>query len=278
MRIKRKAMMLLAASSMLMSVALSAPTALAEPPGDGADTPAVSQTVTPSGPEQPGETPPATGSEEPSTTTPSGEDQPATSTPGEVPSTNTPSSEAPSASKAPGSSTSVPPTVAPGRRQAPAALTVGCQTYPPTSFEVCGRIKDKYNQTGGPTGFLLFPKSNELTNPGNTGKRTEFLGGNIYWSAATDAHPVAHEFLTKWGEKGYETGYLKYPTTDEIVLAQQGGRRQEYTGGSIYWAPLTGAHTIQGAIKDKWATLGAQAGYLGFPDSDEKTTWRVPSR
>lgn len=122
---------------------------------------------------------------------------------------------------------------------------------------------------GGPNSFLLFPKTNELTNPGNTGKRTEFLGGNIYWSAATGAKPVAHDFLTKWGEKGYEGGYLKYPTTDEIVLPDGVNRRQEFQGGSIYWAAGIGAHTLQGAIKDKWIALGAQ-GTLGFPTSDEK--------
>jgi hypothetical protein len=152
------------------------------------------------------------------------------------------------------------------------AVAAGCQTYPPTTFQVCGRIRDKYNQTGGPAGFLLFPKSNELTNPGNTGKRTEFVGGNIYWSAATDAHPVAHEFLTKWGEKGYESGYLKYPTTDEIVLSDGTSRRQEYQGGSIYFAFGIGAHTIQGSIRDKWRAMGAENGALGFPTSDEMVT------
>lgn len=211
-----------------------------------------------------------------------------------VPGTSGPESAAPeappaetpgaSSSEAPPASSSAAPSAEPSspsgsasqspkaqNKAATAAVAAGCQTYPPTTFQVCGRIRDKYNQTGGPTGFLLFPKSNELTNPGNTGKRSEFLGGNIYWSAATDAHPVAHDFLTKWGEKGYETGYLKYPTTDEIVLSDGVSRRQEYQGGSIYWAAGIGAHTIQGAIKDKWIALGAQ-GKLGFPTSDEMTT------
>ena len=147
--------------------------------------------------------------------------------------------------------------------------SAGCQTYPPTSFQVCGAIRDKYNQMGGPTSFLLLPKSNELTNPGNTGKRSEFIGGNIYWSAATGAHPVAHEFLFKWGDHGYETGFLKYPTTDEIVLPDGVSRRQEFQGGHIYWSAATGAHTIQGQIYDKWKSLNAERGVLGFPTSDE---------
>lgn len=140
---------------------------------------------------------------------------------------------------------------------------------PPTTFQVCGVIRDKYNQMGGPTSFLLLPKSNELTNPGNTGKRSEFIGGNIYWSSATGAHPVAHEFLFKWGDHGYETGFLKYPKTDEIVLSDGVSRRQEFQGGHIYWSPLTGAHTIQGLIYDKWKALDAERGVLGFPTSDE---------
>lgn len=149
-----------------------------------------------------------------------------------------------------------------------ARVAPGCQVYWPAPYEVCGAIKDKYNQMGGPNSFLLFPKSNELTNPGNTGKRTEFLGGNIYWSAATGAKPVAHEFLTKWGEHGYESGFLKYPTTDEIVLSD-GGRRQEFQGGSIYFSFATGAHSTQGLIRDKWISLGGATGALGYPVSDE---------
>lgn len=149
---------------------------------------------------------------------------------------------------------------------------MACQTYPPTAFQVCGVIRDKYNQIGGPASFLLYPKSNELTNPGNTGKRSEFVGGNIYWSTATGAHPVAHDFLAKWGEKGYETGFLKYPATDEIVLSDNVSRRQEFQGGSIYWSPVTGAHSTQGAIRQRWIDLGADRSYLGFPTTDEIVT------
>ncbi|MGW0455988.1 LGFP repeat-containing protein [Gordonia sputi] len=149
---------------------------------------------------------------------------------------------------------------------------MACQTYPPTAFQVCGVIRDKYNQMGGPASFLLYPKSNELTNPGNTGKRSEFVGGNIYWSTATGAHPVAHEFLFKWGDHGYERGFLKYPKTDEIVLSDGVSRRQEFQGGHIYWSVATGAHSIQGLIYDKWQAMNAETGVLGFPTTDEIVT------
>ncbi|WP_246284162.1 LGFP repeat-containing protein [Gordonia asplenii] len=224
--------------------------------------------TSPDSPSNPGDT---TEPAEPETSSPDQPPTPGTSSPDQEPRQPTPEDPVTTQPTAPSTSAPNPTTPKPQERQAPsAALLAGCQAYPPTTFQVCGRIKDKYNQTGGPSGFLLFPKSNELTNPGNTGKRSEFLGGNIYWSAATDAHPVAHEFLTKWGEKGYESGYLKYPTTDEVILSDGVNRRQEYQGGSIYWAAGIGSHTIQGAIKDKWIALGGFDGPLGFPTSDEK--------
>jgi uncharacterized protein YycO len=254
MKIRRMSALLLASSAVTMSVALSLPTqAFADPPPNNADVPSMATTA-PSIPES--ESPAAT--EAPGGTT---EQSPGVTPPAE----SEPSEQVP---QVPRSST----TPAPQKRVAPMAVAAGCQTYPPTSFQVCGRIRDKYNQTGGPAGFLLFPKSNELTNPGNTGKRSEFVGGNIYWSAATDAHPVAHEFLTKWGEKGYESGYMKYPTTDEIVLSDGTSRRQEYQGGSIYFKFGIGARTIQGAIRDKWRAMGAETGALKFPTTDETVT------
>lgn len=53
-----------------------------------------------------------------------------------------------------------------------ARLTPGCQVYWPAPYEVCGAIKDKYNSLGGPNSFLLWPTTNELTNPDGYGKRS----------------------------------------------------------------------------------------------------------
>jgi uncharacterized protein with LGFP repeats len=40
-------------------------------------------------------------------------------------------------------------------------------------------------------------------------------------------------------------------------------------GGSIYWTSGTGAHEVHGAIRTKWRSLGGEAGFLGYPRSDE---------
>lgn len=152
-----------------------------------------------------------------------------------------------------------------------ARASAGCQVYWPAPYQVCGAIKDKYNSLGGPNSFLKYPISNELTNPGNTGKRSQFMVGPIYWSAATGAHPVVNSFMAKWGSKGWEAGFLKYPTTDEIVLSDGVGRRQEFQGGSIYWHPALApqAASVGGAIRDHWRAAGSETGRFGYPISDE---------
>ena len=156
-----------------------------------------------------------------------------------------------------------------GEMQALAAP--GCQVYWPAPYEVCGAIRDKYNELGGPNSFLLFPKTNEITNPDGVGKRTEFLNGPIYWSPQGGAHPVVNHFLAAWARHGYENSYIGYPTTDEIANPDGIGRRQHFTGSTIYWY-LNEAYSVGGAIADKWHALGAERadGLLGYPISDEK--------
>ncbi len=48
-----------------------------------------------------------------------------------------------------------------------------------------------------------------------------------------------------------------------------GGRAQDYTAGTIYWSPATGAHEVHGAIRGRYLAFGGPGGYLGFPLTDE---------
>lgn len=141
-----------------------------------------------------------------------------------------------------------------------------CSQYWPTEYWVCGAIRDKYVSLGAQGSFLTWPTSEELVNPDGYGRRQTFQNGQIYWSAATGAHPVVNAFFDRWRVHGYEAGWMKYPTSDEIVNADGVGRRQVFQGATIYWHPTTGAHTIGGRILDKWIPNGAA---LGYPTSDE---------
>ncbi|MDC3726746.1 hypothetical protein [Rhodococcus sp. Rp3] len=158
-----------------------------------------------------------------------------------------------------------------------AAAPTDCMIYYPAwQYPVCGQIRVKYDSLGGPNSFLLLPTSTNITNPDGVGQRVTFVNGPIYWHPNAGAHPVVNHFMMKWGQHGWEAGWLGYPTTDEIVL--QNGRRQEFqSGAAIYWSPLS-LGIVGGAVRDKYNALGAETGPLGYPSTDEIWTTKYNGR
>jgi uncharacterized protein with LGFP repeats len=79
----------------------------------------------------------------------------------------------------------------------------------------------------------------------------------------------------KWKEAGGPA--YGYPITDEATTSDGRGRYSFFKAvhlpgkpvASIFWSPATGAHTIYGAIREKWASMGWERSALGFPTSDE---------
>jgi hypothetical protein len=67
------------------------------------------------------------------------------------------------------------------------------------------------------------------------------------------------------------TSLLGAPTAPELD-ASSGGRFRRYERGVIYWHPQTGAREVHGDILAKWQSLGAEAGVLGYPLTDEEGT------
>lgn len=126
--------------------------------------------------------------------------------------------------------------------------------------------------TLGPLGL---PTSDEITNPDGVGKRNTFQygGDSIYWSPATGAQEIGGSIFQHWGDFGYETGPLGYPTSDEITNPDGVGKRNSFQNGGdhIYWSPATGNQEIGGAIFDHWGNFGFETGPLGYPISDEIT-------
>ena len=103
------------------------------------------------------------------------------------------------------------------------------------------------------------------------GRYNDFQNGSIYWTPATGAQSVQGAIKAKWAQDQWETGFLGYPLTDEQPSADGAGRYNNFQGGSLYWSPTTGAHSVQGAIRDSWAAQGWETGPLGYPTSDEYT-------
>lgn len=60
------------------------------------------------------------------------------------------------------------------------------------------------------------------------------------------------------------------PTTGAVGGCPDGfGFYRHFRAGSIYWHPVTGVHEVHGAIRAKWAALGWERSFLGYPTSDQ---------
>ncbi len=130
-----------------------------------------------------------------------------------------------------------------------------------------------WQRNGWEAGRLGYPTSDEIVNPDPVapiGRRQYFQGGTIYWRL-NEAYFVAGAIRDKWGETGWEQGWLGYPATDETALPDGQGRmnRFEKGNGVLYWSPTTGAWPVTGSILDRWAREGYERGPAGYPVADQ---------
>ncbi len=140
------------------------------------------------------------------------------------------------------------------------------------AHEVHGRIRDRWAALGWERSFLGYPMTDETMTPDRVGRYNHFQGGSIYWTPGTDSHEVHGDIRGKWASLGWERSFLGYPLTDESTTPDGVGRYNHFQGGSLYWTPATGAHEVHGDIRGKWASLGWERGFLGYPLTDETVT------
>ncbi|HEX6686295.1 MAG TPA: hypothetical protein VF062_26220 [Candidatus Limnocylindrales bacterium] len=111
--------------------------------------------------------------------------------------------------------------------------------------------------------------------PNGRGWYQHFQHGSIYTHGSSlsaggiQAFEVHGAIRDKWASLGWENSFLGFPVTDESPTPDGHGRFNHFQGGSIYWTGATGAWEVHGAIRDKWASLGWEQSYLGYPVSDE---------
>jgi uncharacterized protein with LGFP repeats len=126
--------------------------------------------------------------------------------------------------------------------------------------------------------FLGYPTTDETGTPGGVGRYNHFASttngpASIYWTAATGANEVYGSIRARWAQLGWE-GNLGFPSTGELSTPTKPGRYNHFridanNSTSIYWSPGNGTWEIRGAIRDRWAALGWENSYLGFPRSGE---------
>jgi glucose/arabinose dehydrogenase len=132
---------------------------------------------------------------------------------------------------------------------------------------VAGSLHTRYRALGADKSALGYPTTDQgkVTN----GYYNKFKNGVIYVKNGQPAHNLSGAILARWTATGATTGRLHFPTSDIVRSTDGRGYYANFEGGSIYWSPGTGAHSVTGGIRTRWRALNAERGYLGYPTSDE---------
>ncbi|MFI7482839.1 S8 family serine peptidase [Kocuria sp. M1R5S2] len=134
------------------------------------------------------------------------------------------------------------------------------------AYAVRGGVEGAFKHSGGATGALRFPSSEEKPN-GLGGVYQVFQGGKILWSPQTGAHALTGRMNEVFGATGHERGLLGYPTGNTKSNGA-GGWYQTFQRGRIL-ANSSAAHPIVGAVSTAYTRAGSEHGDLGYPTSGE---------
>lgn len=96
-----------------------------------------------------------------------------------------------------------------------------------------------------------------------------YPGHDIYAAPGALAYEVHGDIRAKYLALGGAAGALGLPATDETATPDGVGRFNHFRGGSIYWTPRTGPMSVSGAVRNRWAAMGWEAGPLGYPVRDQ---------
>lgn len=143
-------------------------------------------------------------------------------------------------------------------------------------WEVHGLIRAKWAKLGWEKSIMGYPKTDESPSGGGAkGKFNLFQGGAITWKeGATEAFETHGAIRSKFGQMGWEAGFLGFPITDATMTPDGGGRYNHFEHGSIYWKSSISAHETHGLIRGYWAQNGWEKNpQLGYPISDELPTY-----
>ena len=112
------------------------------------------------------------------------------------------------------------------------------------------------------TAFKAAAKRVEIT-PG----LAELIGGLELLK--TPLQMATYFINAKYNALGGAGGFLGSTTTAVTICPDGQGYFRHFQNGSIYWHPRTGAHEVHGIIRARWAEMGWERSFLGYPTTDE---------
>ncbi|WP_051477277.1 hypothetical protein [Arthrobacter sp. Br18] len=133
---------------------------------------------------------------------------------------------------------------------------------------VFGGMRETYVRNRSENGSLGFPTGKETPVPG--GAYQQFQNGGIFWSPSTGGQiTLKGAILDTYSSYGAHTGFLGFPTSNELSGLKDGGRYQTFQNGTILWSPASGAHLVFGGMRATYVGNGSENGPLGYPTGRE---------
>lgn len=123
-------------------------------------------------------------------------------------------------------------------------------------------LQKRFDELGGTRFFGSLDKKD--------GRTWYFRGGALHYNGTLKKVVELHgDIYQKWRALGGVAWGT--PDTDELACPDGAGRYNHFNHGAatIMWSPPTGAHGVWGDIRARWAALGWERSYLGYPTSDE---------
>ncbi|NEK84938.1 hypothetical protein GCU60_04055 [Blastococcus saxobsidens] len=133
-------------------------------------------------------------------------------------------------------------------------------------------IRTGWAAEGWERGVVGYPTTDTFCGLPGGGCGQHFQRGSVYWSPSTGSRTVSGPVKDRWAGQGWENGALGYPTTSTFCGLRDGGCGQHFQGGSVYWAPSSGARVLAPEVVGRWAGQGWENGALGFPTSEPFAT------
>ncbi|GAB3357328.1 S8 family serine peptidase [Modestobacter lapidis] len=147
----------------------------------------------------------------------------------------------------------------------------GTVMYSPASgsWAVTGTLRDRWFASGSEGGVLGYPVSAPVCGLRDGGCFQHFERGSIYWTSRTGPRVVAGAMLEAWRRHGWENSAdLGYPVSEVNCTLVNGGCFQVFERGSLYSGGTGGPAVVSGVLRDRWAALGWERSFLGYPQSD----------
>jgi hypothetical protein len=140
---------------------------------------------------------------------------------------------------------------------------------------VHGDIRRHYvDDLSGPESYLGLPTSDELPAGDGTARIMHFEHGAICWHPTHGSWALRGAIHRRWSDMGADRWGL--PIADEQPTLDGTGRFNHFVdpttfkaGKSIFWHPDSGAFEVHGVVGEKYASMGYETSYLGYPTSGE---------